>query len=244
VEENRCSAAKAITSPSSVRAGSTPPAATMAARAMSGRPISRCRCSNGNHAVVGSWVIEGRPAGIGMREDERRITHNNSRIRATLFRTGRQPMSEPARDCGSRSTGGALAADVHGVDLSKPLGDAAFARIAQGLGRASRAALPPARSSTTPADEVQRPFSASSTACRSPRRTSRPHRFRHWSGDAQEWVAVISSVVKDGQAGGRPRQLLISSGTPTCPYNPAAAARLPALRPWRCRPTAGNNRVS
>src|SRR6185295_19597340 len=28
-------------------------------------------------------------------------------------------------------SGGALAADVHGVDLSKPLGDAAYARIAE-----------------------------------------------------------------------------------------------------------------
>ena len=35
---------------------------------------------DGNHALVGSWVIEGKPAGIGMREDERRITHNNSRF--------------------------------------------------------------------------------------------------------------------------------------------------------------------
>jgi glutathionylspermidine synthase len=35
---------------------------------------------DGNHAVVGSWVIEGKAAGIGMREDERRITHNNSRF--------------------------------------------------------------------------------------------------------------------------------------------------------------------
>ena len=35
---------------------------------------------DGAHALVGSWVIEGKPAGIGMREDERRITHNNSRF--------------------------------------------------------------------------------------------------------------------------------------------------------------------
>ena len=31
-------------------------------------------------------------------------------------------------------TGGALAADVHGVDLSKPLSDAAFGRIAEAWG--------------------------------------------------------------------------------------------------------------
>ena len=35
---------------------------------------------DGNHAVVGSWVIGGKPAGIGMREDDGRITHNNSRF--------------------------------------------------------------------------------------------------------------------------------------------------------------------
>jgi glutathionylspermidine synthase len=34
----------------------------------------------GNHALVGSWVIGGKSAGIGMREDDRRITHNNSRF--------------------------------------------------------------------------------------------------------------------------------------------------------------------
>ncbi|MCC8427532.1 glutathionylspermidine synthase family protein [Reyranella aquatilis] len=35
---------------------------------------------DGNHALVGSWVIGGKSAGIGMREDERRITHNTSRF--------------------------------------------------------------------------------------------------------------------------------------------------------------------
>lgn len=41
-----------------------------------------------NHAVVGSWVIEGKSAGIGMREDERRITHNNSRFVPHYFEPG------------------------------------------------------------------------------------------------------------------------------------------------------------
>ena len=41
---------------------------------------------DGNHAVVGSWVIEGKAAGVGMREDERRITHNNSRFVPHYFR--------------------------------------------------------------------------------------------------------------------------------------------------------------
>jgi glutathionylspermidine synthase len=35
---------------------------------------------DGNHALVGSWVIGGKAAGIGMREDDGRITHNNSRF--------------------------------------------------------------------------------------------------------------------------------------------------------------------
>ncbi len=43
---------------------------------------------DGNHAVVGSWVIEGKAAGIGMREDERRITHNNSRFLPHYFAGG------------------------------------------------------------------------------------------------------------------------------------------------------------
>ena len=41
---------------------------------------------DGNHALVGSWVIAGEPAGIGMREDERRITHNTSRFVPHFFR--------------------------------------------------------------------------------------------------------------------------------------------------------------
>jgi len=43
---------------------------------------------DGNHAVVGSWVIEGKAAGIGMREDERRITHNSSRFVPHYFKPG------------------------------------------------------------------------------------------------------------------------------------------------------------
>jgi len=35
---------------------------------------------DGNHALVGSWVIAGEAAGIGMREDDRRITRNTSRF--------------------------------------------------------------------------------------------------------------------------------------------------------------------
>ena len=35
---------------------------------------------DGSHALVGSWIVGGEAAGVGMREDERRITHNNSRF--------------------------------------------------------------------------------------------------------------------------------------------------------------------
>jgi glutathionylspermidine synthase len=35
---------------------------------------------DGNHALVGSWVVGGKSAGIGMHEADRRITHNNSRF--------------------------------------------------------------------------------------------------------------------------------------------------------------------
>ena len=54
---------------------------------------------DGNHALVGSWVIEGKPAGIGMREDERRITHNNSRFVPHYFDSD----SSPSYGGGSRS---------------------------------------------------------------------------------------------------------------------------------------------
>ncbi len=40
----------------------------------------------GNHAVVGSWVIASQPAGIGMREDNGPITRNTSRFVPHLFR--------------------------------------------------------------------------------------------------------------------------------------------------------------
>lgn len=36
--------------------------------------------SAGNHAVVGSWIIAGKPAGIGIREDQSAITRNTSRF--------------------------------------------------------------------------------------------------------------------------------------------------------------------
>jgi glutathionylspermidine synthase len=41
---------------------------------------------DGNHAVVGSWLIASQPAGIGMREDDGPITRNTSRFVPHLFR--------------------------------------------------------------------------------------------------------------------------------------------------------------
>jgi glutathionylspermidine synthase len=41
---------------------------------------------DGNHAVVGSWVVASQPAGIGMREDDGPITRNTSRFVPHLFR--------------------------------------------------------------------------------------------------------------------------------------------------------------
>jgi glutathionylspermidine synthase len=41
---------------------------------------------DGSHALIGSWVIASRPAGIGMREDDGPITRNTSRFVPHLFR--------------------------------------------------------------------------------------------------------------------------------------------------------------
>ena len=41
---------------------------------------------NGNYPVIGSWVIYGEPAGIGIREDGQEVTTNSSRFVPHLFR--------------------------------------------------------------------------------------------------------------------------------------------------------------
>ena len=41
---------------------------------------------DGNHAVVGSWVVASEPAGMGLREDDGPITRNTSRFVPHLFR--------------------------------------------------------------------------------------------------------------------------------------------------------------
>lgn len=42
--------------------------------------LSPLPCFDGNHAVVGSWLVAGQPAGLGMREDLSPITKNTSRF--------------------------------------------------------------------------------------------------------------------------------------------------------------------
>jgi taurine dioxygenase len=97
-------------------------------------------------------------------------------------------------------SGGALAADVHGVDLSKPIGDAVFARIAEAWGehlvlRFSGQKLddPTLMKFSSRFGELDRvPIAAASLD-------------RANSGvvpEAAEWVAVIASVRKDGKAVG------------------------------------------
>ncbi|MBX4159322.1 glutathionylspermidine synthase family protein, partial [Lactiplantibacillus plantarum] len=41
---------------------------------------------DGNHAIVGSWVVGAEPAGISLREDKGRITRNTSRFVAHFIR--------------------------------------------------------------------------------------------------------------------------------------------------------------
>jgi len=48
--------------------------------------IARPPCFDGNYAIIGSWVINGLPAGIGIREDDTPITKNTSRFVPHLFR--------------------------------------------------------------------------------------------------------------------------------------------------------------
>jgi glutathionylspermidine synthase len=42
-------------------------------------------CFDGNYPVIGSWIIDGEPAGIGIREDRSEVTTNSSRFVPHLF---------------------------------------------------------------------------------------------------------------------------------------------------------------
>lgn len=48
--------------------------------------LARIPCFSGNYPVIGSWVIHGEPAGIGIREDTSEVTTNASRFVPHLFR--------------------------------------------------------------------------------------------------------------------------------------------------------------
>jgi len=48
--------------------------------------LAQMPCFGGNYPVVGSWVIHGEPAGIGIREDASQVTTNASRFVPHLFR--------------------------------------------------------------------------------------------------------------------------------------------------------------
>ena len=95
-------------------------------------------------------------------------------------------------------TGGALAADVHGVDLSKPLSDAAFARIAEAWAEHLVLRFSGQKLDDPHADASSAPASANSIAFPSPRPTSTAP-TPALDKEAEQWVAVISSVVKDGK---------------------------------------------
>ncbi len=47
--------------------------------------LAEMPCFEGNYPVIGSWVIGGEPAGIGIREDLSRVTTNTSRFVPHLF---------------------------------------------------------------------------------------------------------------------------------------------------------------
>ncbi len=44
-------------------------------------------CFEGNYSVVGSWIVNGLPAGIGIREDDTPVTRNTSRFVPHFFKT-------------------------------------------------------------------------------------------------------------------------------------------------------------
>lgn len=47
--------------------------------------LAKIPCFSGNYPVIGSWVIQGKPAGIGIREDTGEVTTNASRFVPHLF---------------------------------------------------------------------------------------------------------------------------------------------------------------
>ena len=97
-------------------------------------------------------------------------------------------------------TGAALAADVHGIDLSKPISDTVFARIAQAWGEH----LVLRFSGQKLDDRMLMQFSARfGELDRVPISAAGLDRAdSDVIDEAREWVAVIASVKKDGKAVG------------------------------------------
>jgi alpha-ketoglutarate-dependent taurine dioxygenase len=109
----------------------------------------------------------------------------------------RRDMEKAMSEVWIQPTGGALGADVHGVDLSQPLSGTQFERIAQAWGEH----LVLRFSGQKIDDHVLMKFSARfGDLDRVP--IAATNFDRGDSGlvkDAEEWVAVISSVIKDGK---------------------------------------------
>jgi len=97
-----------------------------------------------------------------------------------------------------QSTGGALGADVYGVDLSRPVSDAAFGKIAEAWGEH----LVLRFSGQKIDDDALMKFSARfGQLDRVPIAAANFDRANsELGGNAAEWVAVISSVKKNGKA--------------------------------------------
>ena len=66
-------------------AGTTATSGSYGAEGFVYQAIAPIPCLDGNYPVLGAWVIDGEPAGIGIRESTDRITSNTSRFVPHLF---------------------------------------------------------------------------------------------------------------------------------------------------------------
>ena len=132
-------------------------------------------------------------------------------------------------------TGGALGADVHGVDLSQPVSDAAFGRIAEAWGEH----LVLRFSGQKLDDHMLMKFSARfGELDRVPIAAANFDRADlGLVKDAEDWVTVISSVMKNGKpVGGLGSYELVWHTDMS--YNPLPPRASPAL----CAGSAGRRR--
>ncbi len=132
-------------------------------------------------------------------------------------------------------TGAALAADVHGVDLSSAMSDTTFGRIAEAWAQH----LVLRFSGQKLDDRMLMAFSARfGELDRAPISAASLDRAdSDLVTDARDWVAVISSVTEGRQGGRQSRAATNSSGTPTCPTTRCRRARHCSTRS-RCHPMA------